>query len=210
MCNFIIIVDNRSLDRQIPQAHLSPRPPSVTMTPSSLDLQQLQSFKINDYSIKPASTPSIESPAMVLDSPTNKDLLALHNEAWIQQPPPPTVQPTHQQQHSHQQSPSIQPQHQHQPQQVQNLSARDTQMSTLNNGISQHQINQQPVSQTITAVGQENIVRVFDELMKNMARMKSFIRPAMCKPYGKQSESLQKSKHQFFMSLTLFYKYNKI
>lgn len=46
------------------------------------------------------------------------------------------------------------------------------------------------------AIGQENIVRVFDELMKNIARMKMFVRPSMCKPYGKQSESLQKSKCQ--------------
>lgn len=30
--------------------------------------------------------------------------------------------------------------------------------------------------------------------MKNMNRMKACVRPAMCKPYGKQSESLQKSK----------------
>lgn len=42
-------------------------------------------------------------------------------------------------------------------------------------------------------VGQDKIVRVFSELMRNMAKMKTFIRPAMCKPYGKQSESLQKS-----------------
>lgn len=44
-------------------------------------------------------------------------------------------------------------------------------------------------------VGQEKIVRAFTEIMKNMARMKTCIRPAMCKPYGKQSESLQKSKN---------------
>ncbi|GAB0093451.1 uncharacterized protein DMENIID0001_085920 [Sergentomyia squamirostris] len=43
------------------------------------------------------------------------------------------------------------------------------------------------------AVGQEKIVRAFAELMRNMARMKTFIRPSMCKPYGKQSESLQKT-----------------
>lgn len=43
-------------------------------------------------------------------------------------------------------------------------------------------------------VGQDKIVRVFSELMRNIAKMKTFIRPAMCKPYGKQSESLQKSK----------------
>lgn len=53
-------------------------------------------------------------------------------------------------------------------------------------------------------IGQENIVRVFDELMKNIARMKMFVRPAMCKPYGKQSESLQKSK---FNSSFFLHKY---
>lgn len=42
-------------------------------------------------------------------------------------------------------------------------------------------------------IGQEKIVRAFAELMKNMARMKSFIRPSMVKPYGKQSENLQKA-----------------
>lgn len=46
-------------------------------------------------------------------------------------------------------------------------------------------------------VGQDKIVRVFSELMRNMAKMKTFIRPAMCKPYGKQSESLQKSKYYY-------------
>jgi len=43
-------------------------------------------------------------------------------------------------------------------------------------------------------VGQDKIVRIFSELMRNMSRMKTYIRPSMCKPYGKQSESLQKSK----------------
>lgn len=42
-------------------------------------------------------------------------------------------------------------------------------------------------------LGQDKIIRVFAELMRNMARMKTYIRPSMCKPYGKQSESLQKS-----------------
>ncbi|XP_049859746.1 uncharacterized protein LOC126354264 isoform X1 [Schistocerca gregaria] len=41
--------------------------------------------------------------------------------------------------------------------------------------------------------GQEKIVRAFTEIMKNMSRMKTCIRPAMCKPYGKQSEALQKT-----------------
>lgn len=47
-------------------------------------------------------------------------------------------------------------------------------------------------------VGQDKIVRIFTELMRNMARMKTYIRPSMCKPYGKQSESLQKSKKTHF------------
>lgn len=42
--------------------------------------------------------------------------------------------------------------------------------------------------------GQEKIVRAFGEVMKNMQRMKTYVRPAMCKPYGKQSEALQKSE----------------
>lgn len=41
--------------------------------------------------------------------------------------------------------------------------------------------------------GQEKIIRTFAEVMKNMQRMKSYVRPAMCKPYGKQSEALQKT-----------------
>lgn len=53
---------------------------------------------------------------------------------------------------------------------------------------------QQQQQQQQTSIGQENVVRVFDELMKNIARMKMFVRPSMCKPYGKQSESLQKSE----------------
>ncbi|KAL1451604.1 hypothetical protein WDU94_005965 [Cyamophila willieti] len=45
------------------------------------------------------------------------------------------------------------------------------------------------------SLGQEKIVRAFSEIMKNMGRMKTCVRPSMCKPYGKQSESLQKSKY---------------
>lgn len=124
--------------------------------------------------MKAPPTPAVESSPMVLDMPTNKDLLALHNEAWGQYQPPAV-------------------QHQQQSHPVQNLSARENQ---IGNGVTNHQQIQQPsAQQPIATVGQENIVRVFDELMKNMARMKSFIRPAMCKPYGKQSESLQKSKY---------------
>ncbi|XP_043491057.1 uncharacterized protein LOC122516909 isoform X1 [Polistes fuscatus] len=42
-------------------------------------------------------------------------------------------------------------------------------------------------------VGQEKIIRAYAEVIKNTARMKTCIRPAMCKPYGKQSEALQKT-----------------
>lgn len=123
--------------------------------------------------MKSTSSSNLETSALVLDSPANKDLLALHNEAWG--PYQPTAQPP--QSHT----------------QVQNLTGRDTPITSGNNGVSQQPI-QSTTPQPVATVGQENIVRVFDELMKNMARMKSFIRPAMCKPYGKQSESLQKSK----------------
>lgn len=57
--------------------------------------------------------------------------------------------------------------------------------------------NQEINSRDNLPVGQDKIVRVFSELMRNMARMKTYIRPSMCKPYGKQSESLQKSKFFF-------------
>lgn len=65
------------------------------------------------------------------------------------------------------------------------------------------QLQQQQQQQT--TIGQENVVRVFDELMKNIARMKMFVRPSMCKPYGKQSESLQKSEFSFIHERSFFY-----
>lgn len=43
------------------------------------------------------------------------------------------------------------------------------------------------------AGGQERVVRAFAELARNLQRMRPCVRPAMCKPYGKQSEQLQKS-----------------
>ncbi|XP_037938507.1 uncharacterized protein LOC119671794 isoform X2 [Teleopsis dalmanni] len=51
----------------------------------------------------------------------------------------------------------------------------------------------QDANRDVMPQGQDKIVRVFAELMRNMARMKTYIRPSMCKPYGKQSESLQKT-----------------
>ncbi|XP_028174613.1 uncharacterized protein LOC114363166 isoform X5 [Ostrinia furnacalis] len=45
---------------------------------------------------------------------------------------------------------------------------------------------------TAGAGGQERVVRAFAELARNLQRMRPCVRPAMCKPYGKQSEQLQK------------------
>ncbi|CAG9087681.1 unnamed protein product [Plutella xylostella] len=42
------------------------------------------------------------------------------------------------------------------------------------------------------AGAQERVVRAFAELARNLQRMRPCVRPAMCKPYGKQSEQLQK------------------
>lgn len=47
------------------------------------------------------------------------------------------------------------------------------------------------------AGGQERVVRAFAELARNLQRMRPCVRPAMCKPYGKQSEQLQKSNYFF-------------
>jgi len=57
----------------------------------------------------------------------------------------------------------------------------------------------------IVSGGQEKIVRAFAEVMKNMARMKACVRPAMCKPYGKQSEALQKSNFNSLQVVFLLY-----
>lgn len=167
--------DGRGHDRSaIQTANLPSRSPQLLSSHASADLQQTQSHKVNDFS---SPKPAVE--VSLLDSPTNKDLLALHNGAWAQSAT------------------------------LQNLSSRDSQSSVSN--LNLHHSQQQPppqqqlpppqtsiqsqnYQQQSPAIGQENIVRVFDELMKNMARMKQFIRPSMCKPYGKQSESLQKSE----------------
>lgn len=166
--------DGRGHDRSgIQTANLPSRSPQLLSSHASTDLQQTQSHKVNDF-----SSPKAAVEVSLLDSPTNKDLLALHNGAWAQSTT------------------------------LQNLSSRDSQsVNNLNLHHSQQQsqpqqqlpppqtsIQSQNYQQQSPAIGQENIVRVFDELMKNMARMKQFIRPSMCKPYGKQSESLQKSE----------------
>lgn len=48
------------------------------------------------------------------------------------------------------------------------------------------------------AGGQERVVRAFAELARNLQRMRPCVRPAMCKPYGKQSEQLQKSAYPYY------------
>uniref|UniRef100_A0A336K083 CSON007392 protein n=1 Tax=Culicoides sonorensis TaxID=179676 RepID=A0A336K083_CULSO len=114
-----------------------PVPVQTPVPPPHLQVQPImipgndQPAKLNDF--YRSSLESLESM-----SSSNKDLLALHNGAWTNQPP--------------------------------------------NSG-------------DVVGAGQEKIVRAFTELMRNMARMKTYIRPAMCecKPYGKQSESLQKT-----------------
>ena len=49
------------------------------------------------------------------------------------------------------------------------------------------------------ASGQERVVRAFAELARNLQRMRPCVRPAMCKPYGKQSEQLQKSESLLYL-----------
>lgn len=115
-------IDNRSLDRQIPQAHLSPRPSSISLNSTNHDHSPSQSYKMNDYNSKSSSTPTLESPSIgQLDSSTHKDLLALHNEAWSQYQPaainsPQNAQQTQpqSQQQQHQQQQQQQPQQQQQ------------------------------------------------------------------------------------------------
>lgn len=51
------------------------------------------------------------------------------------------------------------------------------------------------------AGGQERVVRAFAELARNLQRMRPCVRPAMCKPYGKQSEQLQKSTYRLLQYL---------
>lgn len=97
----------------------------------------------------------------------------------------------HQSSHTQQQAMPQQIPAAHNQSQVQSMQSQQTYQQQQQQP---QQQQQQPAQQQSANIGQENIVRVFDELMKNIARMKMFVRPSMCKPYGKQSESLQKSK----------------
>lgn len=74
------------------------------------------------------------------------------------------------------------------------ISSSNKDLLALHNGAwGTHENESKRHAMSNSEVGQEKIVRAFTEIMKNMARMKTCIRPAMCKPYGKQSESLQKT-----------------
>lgn len=151
---------------------------TTTMQGQSPTNDVQQSF----YRSSPASTSShhtIESitgtsSSGVLDSnsSTNKDLLALHNGAWAQQSST-GGSAHHAQQH-------VAPTHLNSP-----ITATAPIITMPSDS---------PHNQQLAAAGQEKIIRAFGELMRNMARMKTYIRPSMCKPYGKQSEGLQKSK----------------
>lgn len=114
------------------------------------------------------SSATASSGVLDSNSSTNKDLLALHNGAWTQQS---SIGSGH---HS---------------QQLGQLHSPVTPTAPIITMPSDSPHNQQ-----LAAAGQEKIIRAFGELMRNMARMKTYIRPSMCKPYGKQSEGLQKSK----------------
>lgn len=76
------------------------------------------------------------------------------------------------------------------------LSAANKDLLALHNGAwnSGSNVSSASDEKRTSEGGQEKIVRAFAEVMKNMQRMKTYVRPAMCKPYGKQSEALQKSK----------------
>nr|XP_018905331.1 PREDICTED: uncharacterized protein LOC109035939 isoform X1 [Bemisia tabaci] len=83
------------------------------------------------------------------------------------------------------------------------LSSSNKELLAAHNGawttITHHDSHEPPGKRTQSSLtegkrsGQEKIVRAFAEIMKNMGRMKTCVRPAMCKPYGKQSEALQKT-----------------
>lgn len=124
------------------------------------------------HTIESLSSGTAASGVLDSNSSTNKDLLALHNGAWAQQSSIGGAGHHSQQQHA----PSG---HLHSP-----VTASAPIITMPSDS---------PHNQQLAAAGQEKIIRAFGELMRNMARMKTYIRPSMCKPYGKQSEGLQKS-----------------
>lgn len=76
---------------------------------------------------------------------------------------------------------------------LEGLSSSNKDLLALHNGAWAASGLNNPDEKRASEGGQEKIVRAFAEVMKNMQRMKTYVRPAMCKPYGKQSEALQKS-----------------
>ncbi|KAK0080012.1 hypothetical protein PV325_000536, partial [Microctonus aethiopoides] len=80
---------------------------------------------------------------------------------------------------------------------LQGLSNANKDLLALHNGAWSIEGDNKTTSQRSTTSNSEGgggkIVRAFAEVMKNMSRMKACVRPAMCKPYGKQSEALQKT-----------------
>lgn len=79
---------------------------------------------------------------------------------------------------------------------LEGLGASNKDLLALHNGAwaTSNNVSSSSEEKRLSEGGQEKIVRAFSEVMKNMQRMKTYVRPAMCKPYGKQSEALQKSK----------------
>ncbi|KAK9701923.1 Protein of unknown function (DUF3736) [Popillia japonica] len=77
---------------------------------------------------------------------------------------------------------------------LEGLSSANKDLLALHNGAwASGNCSSTPEDKRNSEGGQEKIVRAFAEVMKNMQRMKTYVRPAMCKPYGKQSEALQKT-----------------
>lgn len=75
-----------------------------------------------------------------------------------------------------------------------NFSSSNKDLLALHNGAWSSPDDQGSYKRTSSMEGgQEKIVRAFAEVMRNLHRMKMCIRPSMCKPYGKQSEMLQKT-----------------
>lgn len=101
-------------------------------------------------------------------SSANKDLLALHNGAWASQSSTSNTNSNNDEKRNNASTPT------------------PTSSSSMN-------LTGSSGSGLTENGGQEKIVRAFAEVMKNMARMKTYVRPSMCKPYGKQSEALQKT-----------------
>ncbi|XP_074099311.1 uncharacterized protein LOC141527640 [Cotesia typhae] len=76
---------------------------------------------------------------------------------------------------------------------LQGLSNANKDLLALHNGAWANDDKNSRPNSSNPDTGGGKIVRAFTEVMKNMSRMKACVRPAMCKPYGKQSEALQKT-----------------